>query len=138
MSDEQPASVSTARVRRAIDGDTLELDQPDPTGTYPYERVRLLRVNAPELDDKSAEVRSVARAGQRFLRTLLVGLHVQLEGDARDKFHRRLARVTVDIDGEPHDVERLLVAAGLARWWADIIRERREAPAPKLHAHSKR
>jgi len=49
VADEKPASAITARVRRAIDGDTIELDLPDPTGTYPYERVRLLRVNAPEI-----------------------------------------------------------------------------------------
>ncbi len=73
-----------------------------------------------------------AYAGMRYLRALIVGRQVEIEGEARDKFHRRLARVKVLLSTpegvpEPHDVETLLVAAGHARWWSDVVRERREA-----------
>lgn len=124
----------TVRVRRIIDADTIELDREDPTGTYPFERVRFLRVTAPELDSRNPHVREVAFAGVAFLETLVLGRDVELQGEARDKFKRRLARVTVFLPsanpampaGEPHDVESLLVAYGLARWWDDVARERRE------------
>lgn len=131
------------RVRRVIDGDTIELDRPDPTGTYPFERVRLMRVVAPELDDRSPNVRAVAYAAARFLRRLAVDRDAIIRGETRDKFHRRLARVDVLIPGdpaaglppEPHDVEALLVAAGLAQWWSDVVRQRaiddRAHPKPK-------
>ncbi len=124
-----------ARVRRVIDADTIELDRKDPTGTYPFERVRLARVTAPELDARNPRTRDRAFAGVAFLETLLLGRDVELEGTARDKFKRRLARVTVFLPtanpampaGEPHDVESLLVAYGLARWWEDVVREREAA-----------
>lgn len=123
-----------ARVRRVIDADTIELDREDPTGTYPFERVRFVRISAPELNARNPHVRTVAFAGVAFLETLLLDREVKLEGEARDKFKRRLARVTVFLPttdpampgGEPHDVESLLVAYGLARWWEDVVRERRE------------
>ncbi|GEM_PF-2337035 len=123
----------TVRVRRIIDADTIELDREDPTGTYPFERVRLVRVTAPELDSRNPRVREVAFAGVAFLETLVLGRDVELQGEARDKFKRRLASVTVFLPssnpampaGEPHDVESLLVAYGLARWWDDVMRERR-------------
>ncbi len=125
------------RVRRVIDGDTIELDRPDPTGTYRFERIRLMRVVAPEMDDPSPKVRAAAYAAARFLRRLAVGRDAVVRGEAHDKFHRRLARVEVLIPGdpaaglppEPHDVEALLVAAGLARWWSEVVRERAGRPS---------
>lgn len=48
----------TVRVRRVIDADTIELDRADPTGTYPFERVRMPRIAAPELDARNARVRA--------------------------------------------------------------------------------
>lgn len=130
----------TARVRRVIDADTIELDQPDPTGTYPFERVRLVRISAPEIGARKRLVSAAAYAGMRYLRALIVRREVEIEGEARDKFHRRLARVRVLLatpEGtpEPHDVETLLVAAGHARWWTDVVRERREA---REAAHAER
>ncbi len=122
----------SVRVRRVIDADTIELDRLDPTGTYPFERVRLIRISTPELDDRKRTARAAAYAGMRYLKALIVGRQVEVEGDAADKFHRRLARVRVLLSTpegvpEPHDVETLLVAAGHARWWSDMVRERREA-----------
>jgi micrococcal nuclease len=87
-----------AEVADVVDGDTLILADGD--------RVRLILVDAPEADD------CFGPSATRFLRDLVAGTTVELDGDevCRDRFDRRLAYVSVD----RRDVGRLLVERGHA------------------------
>jgi micrococcal nuclease len=87
-----------AEVADVVDGDTLILAS--------GERVRLILVDAPEVDD------CFGPSATRLLRDLVAGATVELDGDevCRDRFDRRLAYVAVD----GRDVGRLLVERGHA------------------------
>jgi micrococcal nuclease len=100
LSSDGHQSPAVSRVVRAVDGDTLKLDN--------GERVRLIGVDTPELHENSKLYRDAARTGQDakiilqmgqvaydFTRKLVEGKEVRLEFDvqARDKHGRLLAYV---------------------------------------------
>lgn len=73
----------TYRVRRVIDGDTIEVVDRGGIRT----RVRLRRVDAPEMGERGGEVAA------RELRERLKGERVRLEPVARDVYGRVVAEV---------------------------------------------
>jgi len=114
-----PAGAELVQVSRVIDGDTVDLRLPDLGGRYARERVRLLRITAPELTGGSAATRKRAFAARAQLRSLLVGVEVAIVREAeRDKYGRTLARLWIRWrSGEWEDVEEIMVDEGFARWW---------------------
>lgn len=104
------AAVQTAVVRKALDGDTIELAS--------GERVRYLGIDTPELYHRQGREWVVrpepyAEAAWAFNRRAVEGRIVRLEFDAerRDRFHRSLAYV---YQGERF-INAELVVHGLAR-----------------------
>lgn len=108
-----PRPPERAAVARAIDGDTLELDD--------GRKVRLIGVDAPELHHPSKPVQAFAEAARQFTVDAVVGKAVTLSFDKAkpfDRYGRLLAYVVRESDG--WCLNRELVAAGFAhvetRW----------------------
>lgn len=80
-----PTGVHFIKVKRAIDGDTLDLAH--------GERVRLIGVNTPEMRHPSKGVEQYGREAAAFTRQLVEGKKIRLEYDAerKDKYGRTLA-----------------------------------------------
>lgn len=79
-----------ARVARAIDGDTVELEG--------GQRVRYIGVNTPEMDDSRPAMRAWAQRAREKNRELVEGKRVTLERDVSetDRYGRLLRYVYVD------------------------------------------
>ncbi len=82
-----PSAVSTLRVDRVVDGDTVVIDT---VGT-----VRLIGVDTPETVHPTKPVQHYGREASAFLRTLVLGQPVRLEYDQTrtDRYGRTLAYV---------------------------------------------
>lgn len=94
-------------VLRVVDGDTLWVDGPE-------ERVRLIGIDAPEVDWHGGRAECYGDEAGRFMQDLLLGKRVRLELDReeRDRFGRTLAYVYLE-DGRMVNV--LLVRRGFAQ-----------------------
>lgn len=92
-------------ITRAIDGDTIELENGD--------RVRYIGVNAPESVDPRRKVECFGKEASAFNRDLVEGKRVRLEKDVsdRDKYNRFLRFVFLE-DGTL--VNEMLVREGYA------------------------
>ncbi|MCC6812145.1 MAG: thermonuclease family protein [Deltaproteobacteria bacterium] len=107
-----PRASEAAVVKRAVDGDTLELED--------GRKVRLLGVDAPELRHPKAQVETFGAAARDFTQKQVAGQTVRLEFESRttDKYGRVLAYVYVASTGFFLNSE--LVAQGYAhvesRW----------------------
>jgi endonuclease YncB( thermonuclease family) len=103
-----------ARITRWVDGDTAQirvLGTP-PKGIAPYEVVRLLGINAPEIGEPFSEEATT------YFRTLTMGktVHVELSPwEFRDIYSRLLAYLWVDTPEGRLMVNEALLRAGLAR-----------------------
>ena len=110
---------SNIRVKRVVDGDTLELDN--------GERVRLIGIDTPEVhqSDKlfrdsqrsGEDIRTIQEMGRRssaFTRELVEGKSVRLEFDVEkyDKYNRLLAYVYLVDDGTFVNAE--IISSGYA------------------------
>jgi micrococcal nuclease len=107
-----------ARVTAVYDGDTCTVDIDLGLGTWiKGEKIRLHRINAPELRGTDA---AAGRAARDFLRNLVLDKDVLLQTikDAREKYGRYLAEVWVEQANQPMNVNDTLVTAGHARYQA--------------------
>ena len=102
----------SARVTQVIDGDTLEVQARIWLGQSVGVRVRLDRIDTPELRSSCAEERRSAEAVRAWLERRLLGAEVQLHDIRYDKYGGRVLADVVDRNG---DVGQALVEAGLAR-----------------------
>lgn len=104
-----------AQVRSVYDGDTCTLDIDLGLGTWIHgEKIRLLRINAPELTGAS---RVAGLAARDFLRGLIDGREVWIntEKDKRGKYGRYLAEIWIKDDTEVWiNINDALVNAGHA------------------------
>ena len=100
-----------ARVVAVHDGDTITVSE-----SGHQDKVRLVGIDAPELDDERPEYRDAADAARDFARSKLKGERVTLEADThqanRDKYSR-LLRYVILRDGTNFNEE--LVRQGYAR-----------------------
>ncbi|WP_165802956.1 MULTISPECIES: thermonuclease family protein [Rhodobacterales] len=89
------------RVTCVVDGDTF---------WYQGTKIRLLDIDAPEIEGRCANERRLAQAATvELIRLLNTGL-VRIAYDGRDRYDRHLARLWV-LEGE---VGPVMIAAGLA------------------------
>lgn len=102
-----------ASVAAVIDGDTLRVKARVWLGQEVDTLVRLLGVDAPELDGRCADERQRAEAARAFLRRRAQGGRVSLVDVRTDKYGGRVLARVLDADGT--DLGAALVAAGLAR-----------------------
>ena len=108
-----------ARVRRVVDGDTLDLSFDLGLDAYRRERVRLYGINAPEIYGVKKESEEYARGVQakEFVAERLDGkmVWVNTVKDETGKFGRYLAHVYFQDDSGAHvSITKLLLEDGLA------------------------
>lgn len=90
------------RVTCVVDGDTVWINR---------EKIRLLDIDAPEMNGKCAAEIALARRAKARLIVLLGERRITIERDGKDRYGRTLARLG--------DVGTQLVREGLARRWGD-------------------
>jgi endonuclease YncB( thermonuclease family) len=101
-----PAGATKYKVRNVYDGDTLTLI--DET------RVRLLGIDAPELEEKQPFAQEAKQYTKDFCHKKDIYLSFDPSGEKQDKFGRLLAFVWVEVDEGYLCVNEGIVAAGLA------------------------
>lgn len=92
----------TPRVTCVVDGDTVWIER---------EKIRLLDIDAPEMEGRCPAERALAVRSRDRLIVLLRGREVTIAREGRDKYGRTLARLG--------NVGEQLVREGLARRWGD-------------------
>ena len=107
-----------AKVKEVYDGDTITVDIDLGMHLWLYgEKIRLIRINAPEVRGDSRER---GLASRDYLRSLLDGKDIVLETykDDREKYGRFLAEIWVQIEGRKTytNVNDLLVQQGFAEY----------------------
>lgn len=106
-----------ARITTVYDGDTCTVDIDLGLGVWVRgEKLRLHRINAPELHGADAVA---GRAARDQLKTLIEGKEVLLQTikDRREKYGRYLAEIWLaQADAAPLNVNDALVTAGHARY----------------------
>lgn len=106
-------TTTTATVTRVIDGDTITARAEDGTDLG---RVRVLGIDAPELDDEQCHADAARDAAERVLGGKTVHLVSDPKNDDRDRYDRLLRYVdVVDDDGQTRDAGQALLRAGHAR-----------------------
>ena len=104
-----------AIVRAAYDGDTITVDIDLGLHTWIRgEKLRLYRINAPELTGPS---KVAGRASRDYLRSVIIDKEIFIETikDEREKYGRYLAEVWLqDSDGAWQNINDMLVQAGHA------------------------
>ena len=103
-----------AHVQSVYDGDTCRVDIDLGLGIWiRNEKLRLLRINAPEMTGPD---KPLGIASRDFLRGLIDGREIIIETmmDRRGKYGRYLAEIWVDQNGVWSNVNDALVAAGHA------------------------
>ena len=103
-----------AKVRSVYDGDTCRADIDLGMGIWlRNEKLRLIRINAPEVTGKDAVL---GIASRDFLRELIDGQEIIIETvkDRRGKYGRYLAEIWLQQNGAWSNVNDMLVAAGHA------------------------
>lgn len=108
-----PEDATQATVERAVDGDTVELQEP----VDGYDKVRLIGVDTPELEGEDGSPEPGAEKASEFTADALEGEKVvlQTEKEAEDPYGRLLADVwLVPETGEPEFFNRTLIADGHA------------------------
>ena len=106
----------SADVVEIVDGDTIVVRARIWLGQQVETRVRLARVDAPEISGACAGERALARRARSFVAARLAGAVVTLHDIRYGKYARRVvARIETAADG---DLGAALLAAGLARAYA--------------------
>jgi len=82
-----------AKVYRVVDGDTVDARIDLGFGVSVDRRLRLLRVDTPEMRGGSAESKRVAKAARAHLVGVLVGGEVEVQSSGSDSFGRCLSEV---------------------------------------------
>lgn len=107
----------------ASDGDSLRLGE---------ERVRILGIDAPELDQtcttRSGDSWPCSRASKDFLEQILAAHPIECIWDARDKYGRVLATCTAD----DRDIGKMMINAGMAISYSDYAVEEARARSDRV------
>lgn len=109
-----------ARVSRVVDGDTIEIELPDPVNHWPFTRIRLWGIDCPESAHDGRPAEPFAAEATARARSLAFHQQVTLRLEpsrTRGSFGRLLAHVQLP-DGR--SLNEVLLAEGLAlveeRW----------------------
>ncbi len=107
--------VRRGKVTRVVDGDTIDVELDFGFSLYQIHRLRLLRVNTPELNSPDLAERAKAIEARDYV-TKQIGLRpVILQTVKSDSFGRYLAEVYyTDVDGVQCNLSDDLIANGLA------------------------
>ncbi|MEK7263233.1 MAG: thermonuclease family protein [Bacteroidota bacterium] len=105
-----------AKVISVYDGDTITVDIDLGFNIIMRgEKVRLHRINAPELKGRS---RKKGLASQDYLRSLLLEKEIDLQTvkDRKEKYGRFLGEIWLTIDGKEININDEMVAKGFAKY----------------------
>ena len=121
-----------AKVNRVIDGDTIDVDIEWDIGfgvrCKTTQRLRLARINAPELRRGAEEEKQAGRDATKFLKALLLDEDVIIKTSKADSFGRYIAEVSIFVWKDPsHSVHSQRVLGMLDM--ADASKDYREAYA---------
>ena len=123
-----------ARVVRVIDGDTIWVQ-----GSGPVEKVRLLGIDAPEMNYGKGRPECGAPEAARALRTRIDGRAVTLERQGRDTYGRTLAIVVDPASAQHRNINEWLLREGHAELFRKARhREREKFIAAERTARSER
>jgi micrococcal nuclease len=102
-----------ATVRKVIDGDTIEVMIDDGRRQYSVERVRLLRINTPEIKGEEMEA---GLASKSYVESVLpAGSNVVIQTHKSDSFDRWLAELWyINNEGVQINLNDELLNKGLA------------------------
>jgi micrococcal nuclease len=109
-----PTFIYKAEVTNVVDGDTVDMVIDQGFYNQTKQRVRLLRVNTPELTDKDPAVRQKALEAKQFVINTVLNKKVVIRSEKSDSFGRFLAEVYY-LDGEVQkNLSDELINGGLA------------------------
>lgn len=104
-----------ARCLNVVDGDTVDCSVDLGFRLYHTMRLRLLRINAPELNSTIPEQRELAKRAKEFVQTAIVGNTIMIQTSKSDSFGRWLAEIWYkDSDGKEVNLNDQLLSLGLA------------------------
>lgn len=112
----KPSYTYRAICTRVIDGDTVQLTIDLGFRMTTEQRIRLLAVDTPELNDRDVSKRDQAKIAHARVEELLLGETVTIATQKADSFGRWLARIELP-DGS--DLGETLVSEGLASRYGD-------------------
>jgi micrococcal nuclease len=112
LAAEALAGPISATVERVVDGDTVDVKARIWLGQTVAVRVRIDGIDAPEMEARCVEERSMAVAARDYLMHRLMGTDVTLTRVVYDKYGGRVRANVADGHG---DVAAALISAGLAR-----------------------
>ncbi len=108
--------VRRGKVMRVVDGDTIDAQINFGFSLYQVHRLRLLRVDTPELNSTDEALRAKALQAKEFVIKAVMDREVILETVKSDSFGRYLAEVYyTDLDGVQCNLSENLIANGLAQ-----------------------
>ncbi len=121
--------VRRGKVTRVVDGDSIDIDIYFGFHLFQVHRVRLLRVDTPELNSPDAGLRAKAIEAKTFVNNAIMEREIILETVKSDSFGRYLAEVYyTDSDGTEHNLSDELLANGLATPFKPRQIEREQLP----------
>ncbi len=107
--------VRKGRVTRVIDGDTIDFSIDFGFNISQIHRIRLLRIDTPELNSPDETIRAQALAAKEVLIKEVMFKELILETVKSDSFGRYLAEVYyTGLDEVPHNLSDELLAKGFA------------------------
>lgn len=110
-----PQFIYNAVVKRVVDGDTIDVEIDMGFKIWAHQRVRLARINTPELNSPDPIVRSAAQSAMLAVANLVLGKQVVLSTKKTDLYGRYLAEVHyVDQNGQQLNLSDELLSKGLA------------------------
>lgn len=100
-----------------VDGDTIDCTIDLGFYVYTAQRLRLLRVDTPEINSKDPDEREAALRAKRFLQDILIGKsNISVMTTKQEKYGRFLAEVFLrEEDGSFTSVNDLLLDNGMAK-----------------------
>lgn len=108
-----PNYTYAAHVTRIIDGDTLDITLDLGFHLTAMLRLRLARVNTPELTSTDPEIRAKAKEAKAFLEGVVLGNNVMVQMQKSDAFGRYLAEVWY-MNTEQYNLSDVLLEQKLA------------------------
>ena len=103
-----------ARVVYVLNGDTVDIDLPDPLQGRDQTRVRLLGIRAPRLAHSSADHEPGAMEAHDALRAMIEGRRVQLSVSGRTRTEQGHLLARIHLPGDPLSINAQLLGDGLA------------------------
>ncbi len=101
-----------AEVVKVVDGDTLDVEAEDARGKRVRERVRMLRIDTPEREERGY------REATRALARMVEDKRVRLEGEAGGRFERgNYGRVLAYVFADGKNVNVEMVRLGWTPFW---------------------